>query len=211
MFYELGIEAEPKFPSNYYRAARIYCNSDEEVWGMIYGEIFMNLERNTDRTAEISKLLYNTYKSEITFTNDTSFSVSFSRNATINIGDLKNLKKMKLPFGVGVYEPTLMLSMLEVKTIDLNTLDHIRTNFVTNYFERGQNKTYPNLLFTYQKKVKEAGRLEAYNHWILMKGDEVAFDQWHTANNTKWDSFTKWFSANGLKIDNDNKFYRGQY
>ena len=42
-FYEKGIQVDPKFPSNYYRAARIYCSSSEEIWGIIYGEIFMNL------------------------------------------------------------------------------------------------------------------------------------------------------------------------
>ncbi|MFH2095531.1 MAG: tetratricopeptide repeat protein, partial [Bacteroidota bacterium] len=42
-YYEKGIEVQPEFPSNYYRAARLYCSSTEEVWGMIYGEIFMNL------------------------------------------------------------------------------------------------------------------------------------------------------------------------
>ena len=29
-FYEQGIKADPKFPSNYYRATRIYCSSTEE-------------------------------------------------------------------------------------------------------------------------------------------------------------------------------------
>ena len=210
-FYEKGIEVDPGFPSNYYRATRVYCGSTEEVWGMIYGEIFMNLERNSKRTAEISKLLYDTYKSEIKFSSDTSFSVSFSKNATINVSDLDDPGKMKLPFGVGVYEPTLMFSMLSAKSIDINSLDKIRTSFVDNYFNNGHDKNYPNVLFAYQKKVKDAGHMEAYNHWILMKGDEDGFDQWQSANMDKWDSFVKWFSDNGLKVDNTNKFYRGQY
>lgn len=210
-FYEKGIEVDPKFPSNYYRATRIYCGSTEEVWGMIYGEIFMNLERNSKRTAEISKLLFDTYKSEIKFTSDTSFSVSFSKNATINVSDLKDPSKIKLPYGVGVYEPTLMFSMLSVKSIDINSLDNIRSSFIDNYFKNGHNKTYPNVLFSYQKQVKEAGHIEAYNHWILMKGDEDEFDKWQSANKDKWDSFVKWFGDNGLKINDTNKFYSGQY
>ena len=165
-FYEKGIEVDPKFPSNYYRATRIYCGSTEEVWGMIYGEIFMNLERNSKRTSEISKLIFDTYKNEIKFSSDTSISVSFSKNATINVSDLKDPSKMKLPFGVGVYEPTLMFSMISVKSIDINSLDNIRSSFVDNYFKNGQDKTYPNVMFTYQKRVKDAGHIEAYNHWI---------------------------------------------
>lgn len=210
-FYEKGIELDPKFPSNYYRATLIYCGSTEEVWGMIYGEIFMNLERNSKRTAEISKLLFDTYKSEIKFTSDTSFSVSFSKNASINISDLQTPNKLKLPFGVGVYEPTLMMSMINEKSIDLNSLDKIRTNFVETYYKNGNDKNYPNILFEYQTKVLQAGHLEAYNHWILMKGDDDAFGIWYSSNTEKWDSFIKWFTDNGLEVDNSNKFYSGQY
>ncbi len=209
--YEKGIEVDPKFPSNYYRAARIYCSSSEEVWGMIYGEIFMNLERNTDRTAEISKLLFDTYKSEIKVTSDTSFSVSFSKNATMKLNDLKDPSKLKLPYGVGVYEQTLMFSMLSIKHIDINSLGNIRSTFIDNYFKNEHDKTYPNILFTYQKKVKEEGHIEAYNHWILMKGDETGFDKWQSENKEKWGSFIKWFGGNGLKINDSNKFYSGQY
>ena len=209
--YEKGIEVNPEFPSNYYRAAKIFCGSSEEVWGMIYGEIFMNLERNSKRTAEISKLLYDTYKSEIKFTSDTSFSVSFSENASIIIDQLKDSSNMKLPFGVGVYEPTLILSMIGEKSIDINSLARIRKNFVVAYYQNGNDKKYPNILFDYQNKILEAGHLEAYNHWILMKGDEDGFNKWYSANKEKFDNFMKWFADNGLKVDNSNKFYSGQY
>ncbi|MFY8108218.1 MAG: tetratricopeptide repeat protein [Bacteroidia bacterium] len=210
-YYEKGIEVAPGYPSNYYWAAKIYCSSTEEVWGMIYGEIFMNLERNSKRTVEISKLLFDTYRREIKFTNDSSFSVSFSKNASINISDLTNPGKMKLPFGVGVYEQTLMFSMLSVKAINMNSLDLIRSNFVDNYFSNGHDKTYPNVLFSYQKKIKEIGHMEAYNHWLLMKGDEEQFKKWFSENREKWESFTKWFGENGLTVDDKNKFFKGQY
>lgn len=210
-YYEKGIAVDPKFPSNYYRATRIYCSSSEEVWGMIYGEIFMNLERNSERTSEISKLLYNTYKKEIKFSSDTSFSVSFSKNATIDIETAKDPSKIKLPYGIGVYEPTLMFSMLSIKFIDINTLHIIRSEFIDNYIKNGHNINYPNVLFTYQKQIKDAGHIEAYNHWILMKGDEDGFNKWQQVNKEKWSSFTKWFGENKLKINDSNKFFSGQY
>ncbi|MDR0811993.1 MAG: tetratricopeptide repeat protein [Paludibacter sp.] len=204
-YFEKGIEVAPTAASNYYWAAKIFLNSTEEVWGMIYGEIFMNLERNSKRTEEISKLLFDTYKSEIKFTSENSFSVSFSKNANFN------LNNFKLPFGVGVYEPTLMMSMLKIKTIDINTLDTIRTNFIDTYFDNGKDKNYPNVLFSYQKQVKDAGHIESYNHWILMKGDEDMFGIWFDSNKEKWDAFVEWFQKNPIKINDSNKFYRGQY
>ncbi len=210
-YYEKGIEVAPQFSSNYYWAAKIYCSSTEEVWGMIYGELFINIERNTKRTVEISKLLYDTYKSEIKFTSDTSFSVSFSKNASISIDDLKDSSMFLLPFGIGIYEPTLMMSTINEKSIDINSLDRIRKNFVETYFKNGNDKKYPNILFDYQNKILKAGNLEAYNHWILMKGDEDDFTKWQSDNKDKWDNFVKWFTDNKIQIDDTHKFYREQY
>ena len=197
-YFKKGIEVEPMFPSNYYWTARLFCNSDEEVWGMIYGEIFMNLERNTRRTSEISKLLYDTYESEIQIT-DNAISVSFSKNNTIYFNP-KDIISLKIPFGIGIYEPTLLSSIVSEKTININTLDSIRTRFVDLYFENSNQEKYPNILFNYQKQVKDAGHLSAYNHWILMQGDNTAFEEWHTDNEEKWDNFVDWFIQNPMKI-----------
>ena len=211
VYYEKGIEVDPKFPSNYYWASKIFCSSDEEVWGMIYGEIFMNLERNSNRTAEISKMLFDTYKNEIKFTSDTSFGISFSKVSTINIADLKDPKKFKLPFGSGVYEMTMIMAIAGEKVIDINSLDNIRTRFLESYFKGNSAKDYPNILFDYQQKVMNAGHMEAYNHWILMKGDENGFEKWHSENKQKWDDFVNWFSDNQLQLDLTHRFYRTQY
>jgi tetratricopeptide (TPR) repeat protein len=210
-YYEKGIEADPQFPSNYYWASKIFCGSTEKVWGMIYGEIFMNIERNSKRTAEISKLLFDTYKTQIKVTSDTSYSVSFSKNATITLDDLKDPKKFKLPFGIGLYEPILMVAIVTEKQVDLNSLDRIRSRFLEAYYTGENLKKYPNALFQYQQQVKQAGHLEAYNHWILMKGDEDSFVKWQEGNQAKWEGFLKWFSGNKMQLSQDNKFYRGQY
>ncbi len=209
-FYEKGIEVDPQFPSNYYRAAKLFCSSTEEVWGMIYGEIFMNLERNSDRTAEISKLLYDTYQSEIKFTSDTSMTVSFCQQMFVDIKSISDPKNIKLPFCL-IYEPTLMMSIPLQKSIDLQSLDKIRSAFVDNYYNNKREALFPNVLFGYQKKIKDEGHMEAYNYWILMKGDEDAFDEWKSANEEKWAGFVKWFNVNQLKLDDENRFYRGQY
>lgn len=206
-YFEKGIEAEPAYPSTYYRLAKLFLNSDQEVWGMIYGELFMNLERNTNRTAEISKLLFDTYKKEITFTSDTSFSVSFSKFGILDLSQ----KKMTLPFGMGVYEPTLIMAMVSEKTIDLASLNRIRTNFIKSYYENKRHEKYPNVLFDYQNKVLSSDHLEAYNYWILMKGDELAFTSWQLANGDKWKAFVAWFNPNHIDVTNDNKFIRTQY
>lgn len=210
-YFEKGIEMDPAFPSNYYWAAKIFCSSDEEVWGMLYGEIFLNLERNSKRTAEISKMLFDVYKKEIKFTSDSAFGVSFSKVATMSANDLKDPRKLKLPFGMAVYEMNLSMSVVGEKSIDINSLDRIRTRFLEQYFKGDHAKNYPNALFDYQQKVNEAGHLHAYNHWILMKGDKEGFDKWVAEHKTDWESFLSWYGKNQMIVYKEHRFYRKQY
>ena len=211
-YYEKGIEVDPKFPSNYYRAARIYCNSTEEVWGLIYGEIFINLESNSKRTDEISKLLFDTYRSEIKFTSDSTMSVSFCKNMTMNVSDMMDTNNIKLPFCM-IYEPTLItsISLAAERKINLETLSIIKTKFIENYYAMEHDKTHPNILFDYENKIVKAGHSEAYNCWLLRKGDEDAFAKWKSSNTTKWENFGMWLADNELKLDEAHKFYSGQY
>ncbi|MDB5257072.1 MAG: hypothetical protein JWM14_1767 [Chitinophagaceae bacterium] len=210
-YYEKGIEVAPQFASNYYWAARIYCSSTEKVWGMLYGEIFINLERNSKRTGEISKLLYDTYKGGIKFTSDTSMSVSFSKPATMDVNDLQKGGEMKMPYGTFVYEMTMTMAILQEKKIDLVSLNNIRSKFVEVYYQNGNDKKYPNVLFDYQQQLKKAGHFEAYNYWLLGKGEEATFSKWRTDNKTKWEDFVAWFNENKLILNEEHRFYREQY
>jgi tetratricopeptide (TPR) repeat protein len=210
VYFEKGIEAEPAFSSNYYWAAKLFAHSSEPVWAMIYGELYVLLDRGSPRSDEISKLLYETYKNQIRFRADTTFTINFSKQAS-SIGDTTKGKKAKLPFGVGVYEPAMGIAVLTEHSIDLNSLDRIRKRFVENYFSSGINKQYPNLLLDYQDEVLKAGQMEAYNHWLLMEGDMAAFKAWHKTNSVKWISFGYWFKQHPLKVDKLHRFYRGQY
>jgi tetratricopeptide (TPR) repeat protein len=207
-YYEKGIQVAPEFPSNYYRATKVFQALEQEVWSMIYGELFMNLERNGKRTAEISKLLFDIYKNKITFPTDTSVSVSFLKNTTMNLADFSDPSNVKLPFSFGCYEKGMAVAVAGEKSIDIISLDRIRTRFLKGYLKNGDAIKYPNVLFEYQQKIMNAGHLEAYNYWLLMQGDEEKFSQWKAINSNKWDSFLAWFSKNGIKLDQDHKFTR---
>ncbi len=208
-FYEAGIEADPSFPSNYYRAALLYLQSNEKIWGLIYGEIFMNLEPGTGRTAEMSERLFETYKDHIQISGDTSYSVSFNKKLILHAGDTS---RAKLPFPI-IFETDFMLALASVapKSITLSTLDKVRAEFIEVYYNFKHHEKYPVVLFDYQKKLKDAGHFEAYNHWIFMKGDEEAFNSWYEKNEAKWNAFVKWFEKNRLIPNNKNKFYVKKY
>lgn len=103
--YEKGIRADPMFASNYYWAAKLFLASNEKVWGMIYGELFLLLEYNSKRTAEMSCLLYLTCKNQISINPDGSILVKLATSTQPDsIASLDPVNK-KLPFSKSVYEP----------------------------------------------------------------------------------------------------------
>lgn len=208
--YERGIEVQPTHSSNYYRAATVFCATTEEVWGMLYGEIFMNIERNSQRTKEMSKLLFKTYASEIRVSSDSKTSVSFCKDISVKVLKKNGKDEIVMPFCL-VYEPTLAVAVAMVDSVTIHTLPGIRSRFLDLYFSNGHNVTHPNVLFEYQKRIRNAGHFDAYNYWLLSMGDEAAFKEWVKRNPTAWDGFVEWFSENSLELDNENKFYRGQY
>ena len=53
--YERGIEADPEFSSNYYRAAWLLFCSDTPEDGIAYGETYIIMAQTGDRVAEMSE------------------------------------------------------------------------------------------------------------------------------------------------------------
>lgn len=210
-YYELGIKAEPTFPSNYFRAAIIYLSSRDAVWGMIYGEIFMNLERNTKRTRIMSEALYKVYTSQIKVIGKNKYSVNFASNV-INISkeDLES-DSVKVPYGNVIYEMNMSASLVGIKKIDYNSLMKIRTNFLNNYYAMKFDKEYPNVLFEFQKKIYDAGYFEAYSRWLLSAGDGKGFAKWAKSNSSKWESFVAWYNNTPLELSDEYYFHRTQY
>jgi hypothetical protein len=66
--WEKGIEVDPNYSGNYYNAAKHYYMTMDKVWSIIYGEMFLNLESYTRRTAEIKNVLLDSYKKLFTGT-----------------------------------------------------------------------------------------------------------------------------------------------
>ncbi|MBI1837721.1 MAG: tetratricopeptide repeat protein [Flavobacteriia bacterium] len=200
--YERGIAVDPTYPTNYYVVTKYYLEkTDKEMWGLIYGELFLNIERGSARTEEISKLIYDKYKSEIKFNSKNSFSISFY-NATLSP------EKTTIPFGLKIYEPLITIAILGVDSIQIASLNSIRTKFNNTYFEKNHNKEYPNILFDWQKLLIENGYFECYNYWLLMKGNPTEFHAWYTLNIKKYDEFINWFAKNKLLLTDKNKFVR---
>lgn len=211
-YWEKGALVKPEYSSNYYWLAIIYSFSEERIWSVIYGEIFMNLEPNTKRTELVSKLLYDMYDKSVDIESDTAGGVSFYKQITITPSDLEGEFKMPLQMDYGM-TMTLGLTpiMLESNgdtTISIKRIYQLRKAFVELWFENEKDKAHPNCLFTFQKKIKEAGHLEAYTYWMLMKGNQEEFDQWIEDNEPDFEAFVQWYNQNNIDVTDGKNFSR---
>ena len=209
-YWEKGVEVDPTFSSNYYWLGKIFSYTDERIWSVLYGEVFINLERNSKRTIEMSAILYDTYKKSINVTSDTSGGVSFSKIMTVD-----PTKEFKIPFQM-TFGLTMTMSLaLEIISneteISISSINNLRQNFISNWFDQKREKDYPNLLFDFHKQLKEKGYFEAYNYWFLMKGNEDEFGKWYENNETKFNEFADWFNENPLIVNENNYFSRLKY
>ena len=210
--WENGIAVTPTYPSNYHSASIYYCSyTTEKIWGLMYGELFMNIERGSVKTSEISKLLYETYKAAITIESQTEARVDFSKSMQMSIP--KDGEEIKLPFEFPYASMMLLAttSELDKKELGIESFNKIRTLFITNWYENEQNIKYPNILFDWHKTLIELGYFESYNYWLLMKGNQDEFDKWASKNKLKYERFIEWFSENPLEITNEINFHRLQY
>ncbi|MFZ4929895.1 tetratricopeptide repeat protein [Chryseobacterium sp. Mn2064] len=203
--YEKGIKAEPMYPSNYYRVSQLYLNSKDVLYGLIYGEIFLNLERTTSRSQKMSELLYDTYKKAVHF-NAENTSIDFCEAV---IDAEKYNKNKTIPFCI-TFAANFALASIGQKEINLETLSSIRRKFIEEYFKKDNYP--PNILLSYHKMMEDQHVFNAYNHYIFQIGDQNAFKEWQTQNTTEYDKFVDWYTkdANLLKINKDNVYLSDQ-
>ncbi len=211
--WEEGIKMDPTHASNYYWAGKIYCHTENRLWGIIYGEIFMNLERNTKRTVEMSELLYKTYQEAITIKSNNEVKVNFAKSTIIMP---KESEEFKIPFHIN---HSIVMSLVATPVllnekrpqIGMDELVMIRTQFINEWYKQNKHKEFDNLLFDFQKSIENKNYFEPYSRWLLMLGDQDNFDTWYSNNKEHFDQFIQWFAGNGIIMDNDQRFYRSQY
>lgn len=205
--YEKGISVDPSYPSNYYRLATIYLITSDKLSGLMYGEIFLNLERTSARSQEMSKMLYDAYKSVIVFESDEIKRIDFCEAI---IDTEKYDKTKKLPFCI-IFGRNFVLATINYKEFSLNNLSEMRMGFLKQYLQNDY-KDYPNVLINYFKKMEENKVFDAYNHYIFQMGAEKEFKEWMTKNEASYQKFVDWYTMdeNLLKIDRTNVFISDQ-
>lgn len=181
--YEAGIQADPNFSGNYFFLAK-ELEKSTPLWTIIYYEIFINLENNTQRTAEAKSNLYKAY---IAY---------FQKAGTEKLPTFGSQQEApKSNVFVEVY-PYLIDKNVAAITSGINTesLIMLRTRILLDWSLHYAHTTKHSLL-SYQLKLTKNGFFDAYNQWLFGANE----------NSSK---FSTWIKANGQNYSNFEKFMR---
>ncbi len=185
--WEHGIQVDPSYAGNYYNAARYYYFTRDKAWGLIYGEMFVNMESFSRRTVEIKQMLVEGYKKLYTD------------------ADMMKNQDTKNEFVLAFLTALNKQASVAKNGITPETLSMIRTRFILDWFEKDAAK-FPFKLFDYQRQLLKEGSYNAYNQWLFGSvQNTAAFEAWTTAHNTEYKQFTAAQSSRMFKSG------KGQY
>ncbi|HTE07886.1 MAG TPA: tetratricopeptide repeat protein [Flavitalea sp.] len=190
--WEKGVEEAPNYSGNYYNLARYYFFSEDKVWGLLYGEVFVNLESFSKRTPEIKTLLLEGYKKLFRET------------------DIANKQQVKNDF-INAYLTVIKDKSDLVSTgVSPASLSALRTSFLLDWFAKNATK-FPFRLFEYQQQLARSGLFEAYNQWIFgAAADLSAFQQWTANNNEAYSRFTTLQKSRVFKLPGGQYYHSGK-
>jgi tetratricopeptide (TPR) repeat protein len=171
-----GIQGSPDYYLNYYEAARTYLGTSKPVWTILYGEVFINKERQTPRSYEMRKMVLEAYRQV--------FTVKSHFDST----DVK--------FDAAVTYTLQQLAPVVADGMTVENLTMLRTRFVIDWMTNYSSK-YPFSLFTFQDRLLQEGYFDAYNQWMFGKADNAAqFEAWSKFHPEALPAMEKWVNTN---------------
>lgn len=171
--WEKGIEMDPNHSGNYYNAAKFYYFSADKTWGLIYGEIFINIESYSQRTIEIKGLLLEGYKK--LFTGNEFFKYQNTKNEFVS-AFLGLMQKHSATVAAGVTPESLTT---------------LRARFILDWNDKYASR-FPYRLFDHHNQLLRMGFFDAYNQWIFgAAGNLPAYQQWTSIHSDINNEFTR--------------------
>jgi Tfp pilus assembly protein PilF len=170
--WEEGIEKDPAYPGNYYHAGKYYYyTKSNPVLSILYGEIFVNSESYTVRTAEVKNIVLESYKM---FYAD-EFDYKGKKSNAFQLAVAETLEKQREQTGQG---------------LNTESLTMIRTRFLLEWYNKNAAK-FPYRLFDQLQYLVREGMFEAYNQWLFgAAANVVQYQQWTVANAKKNSDFS---------------------
>ncbi|MEO6683640.1 MAG: tetratricopeptide repeat protein [Ginsengibacter sp.] len=180
--WEKGIQEDPAFGTNYYNAAKYYYLSKDKIWSIIYGEIFLNVESFTARSAEMKNILLESYK-------------KLFADADL-LADTKDKNEFEIAFLSTMNKQNSIVH----RGIGVESLTMIRTRFILDW-NTNYRKKFPFYLFEVQNKFLAEGMFPAYNQWLFGSVQNLsAYQNWVNLNKEENNAFTSFQKANFFRM-----------
>lgn len=185
--YLKGIQVEPDYISNYYKAAFYTSSVDEKIASLMFGEIYCLRDPTSQRYREMSNYLY------------MSTALCFRMVAD----DSRKMTESPFSF-VKIFRDFQVsdewLSLLKDSGfLGIGNLAALRFKFLESVVDDGNIKNMPALI-QYQKKIIDAGHWDAYNMWLFCAGNEKEFDMWLKNHYSETEAFVEWFNNNNFQL-----------
>ena len=189
--WQKGIQADPNYPGNYYNASKYYFMTADKVWGILYGEIFLNLESFSKRTPEIKTMLLEGYKKLFSET------------------DMSKNQDTRNDFVKAFLEVMKAQSSIVAGGITPDALSALRARFILQWHEKYAAK-FPYRLFDHHRQLASEGIFDAYNQWIFgAANDLAAFQRWCANNAEAYSKFTNFQKNRVFKLP-QGQFYQNR-
>lgn len=188
-YWELGIKNEPNVPGNYYHAAKYYLAAANPFWGLLYGELFINLESFTDRTREIKQLLLRGYRQ------------FFSTKELL----LKALSEN--PFARACVQIYQSHQSLIDRGILPETLSALQRHFMVDW-DQQYARQFPFRLFDHYRQLQQLGLFDAYLQWVYgTVANPAASEAWIQAHPEAQREFERLQQNRVFKIPNGQYYH----
>jgi tetratricopeptide (TPR) repeat protein len=185
--WEKGIELDPNYSSNYYNASKYYYSKNERVWCVLYGEIFVNIESYSARTAEMKDILTEAYKK------------------LFADADLLKNQNNKNGFVSAFIAQINNESSAISQGISAESLTTLRTRFILSWFDKPVIE-YPFRLFDYHRQLLKEGMFDAYNQWLFGAAQNLEkFQAWSKLHAVEYNRFIDFQKGRIFKLP------QGQY
>ena len=199
--YLSGVEVQPDFASNYYRLAKLYADSTEPLWAIVYAEVVCNLLPGTERGEEMGKLIYDLFQENVKIEEDNNAHVSLTKENTIYINSDTSSYQIPFPmmYEMGTMKSPALVEFLQTKKLTVAMIADMRKEALA-YIDTVAPGYYNLSLLDYHRKLIKDGHWTAYNMWLMSPGAEDETNQWADTKEgeEQLEKFANWFIENRL-------------
>ena len=186
-----GIERDPNFYLNYFKAAGIYIFSKKLVWAIIYAETFLLYEHQTPRAADVRNLL---------LALDKRFFFPNTTDEQMNPGSTRMTTGKPGNFEEAVVQTLRRQAPVVSDGITTENLIMLRTRFLAEWMET-YDREYPYALFRRQDSMLRIGVFDAYNQQLLGRAEAGSgFEAWNQMNPKAIPEFATWAADHPFRV-----------